>query len=157
MLFSNYDRQDFVSDVLDNLPFVTKMNGKNNENLLKIMAKQQISVLHLAPKDVKSYVIEMLSYKMKENEHFRTFLLNYIDYLCRYLEIDRSILSTNYQRAGLLEYTIHSQKHNMDFFFEKEKEGFSLLHNLFIFLGINVVDEVTLIDFLVSKGIEYEN
>lgn len=156
-LFKNWDKKEVVQGELENLPFVTQLNGKNNPVLLKMMSEMQVTFLRLKGKNPYSFIQDVLIENIKKySDKFQEFLKGYLAYLTTYLEIeDPGILKTNYQRAGLIKNKPENVVYDItiDVLSFPARDLYSVLHNLFAFLEINVVDEVTIIYYYLHEGI----
>ena len=161
-LFKEVDKKEVIQGKPENLPFVTRLNGKKDQKLLKVMSEMQMIFLKSQEKNTYSFFQDVLIENMKKyGEKFREFLQGYLGYLTTYLEIkDVDILKTNYQRAGLIsnlpKNVLYGIKIDVNSF--SERDLYSVLHNLSSFLEINVVDEVTIIYYYLHEwGSNEEN
>jgi 2-oxo-4-hydroxy-4-carboxy--5-ureidoimidazoline (OHCU) decarboxylase len=154
-LFKNRHKIDFeYSDDLLKFPFVTSLNGKNSENILKLMAGQQLEIIYSKIKNKIELIQDIISFNISKNIRFMRLLNNYMRYLGEYLEIaDYNMFKSNYQHVGI---NTNKKKYikdgsNFDLTGYDEKSIFSVLHNLFVFLGINIVDELTIVHYYVEQ------
>lgn len=155
VLFKSFDKKEVMQGEPENLPFVTRLNGKNDPKLLKTMSEMQMIFLTAQEKNRYSFFQDVLIQNMKENvEIFREFLQGYLTYLTTYLEIeDVRILKTNYQRAGLMKNrpknVLYGIKCDLSSFLERDM--YSILHNLSSFLEINILDEATIVYYYLHE------
>lgn len=154
-LFKDRDKKDIqYADSLLSFPFVTELNGKNNELILELMARQQFSIISLQIENKIEFVQDVINSNAYKIQRFVELLENYMKYLGKYLEIENyDIFKSNYERVGINIDRKNIKKY--DIYFDPVQHDarsfFSTLHNLFIFLEINIVEEITIIHYCITK------